>query len=75
MAWTMDDKLETRRELGVQQLLGIARTLDTRGVTGVLRARQAVGMAYTVEHARSTLGIDYDGGDWATFMGTVNDGL
>lgn len=72
MAWTMDTTLATRRELGIQQLLGIGKQLDSEGLpAGDVRSARARAMCYAVEYGRAQ-GVHYDGGDWASFIAFVN---
>ena len=71
MAWKMNADIEQRRELGVQQLLGIARFLDGTGAFGPSRMAQAVGMTAAVEYGRKN-GVHYDGGDWRAFVAQMS---
>ena len=72
MTWTMDTTLALRREVGVQQLLGIGRQLDTEGLpAGDVRSARVRAMLHAVEYGRLN-GVMYDGGDWASFVAFVH---
>ena len=72
MTWTMDTTLAQRREVGVQQLLGIGRQLDMEGLpAGDVRYARVRAMLHAVGYGRLN-GVIYDGGDWASFVAFVH---